>query len=98
MRADLQTVAVHPDHQRRGIGKLLMDWGMDVAERMNVPVYLEATYEGAPLYKKCGFETLPEGIPLKAELTGLKEDVVAPLMVKMPNGGVSFVEWSKRKE
>lgn len=89
---DLQTVAVHPSHQRRGVGKLLMEWGMDVAERMNVPVYLEATHEGVPLYEKCGFETLNEGILLKPEVTKLEKDVVAPLMVRMPKG-LRFEEW-----
>lgn len=47
---DCQVVAVHPDHRRRGAGKLLMEWGIGAAEQMRVSVYLEATHAGVPLY------------------------------------------------
>ncbi|PGH19364.1 hypothetical protein AJ80_04004 [Polytolypa hystricis UAMH7299] len=91
-------LATHPDHRRRGIGKLLMEWGTDIAERLNLPVYLEATYSGLPLYEKLGFQTLNEGVMLRKEITGWNEDVEAPLMAKMPGaaGEMGFEEWVKR--
>ncbi|KAL1953300.1 hypothetical protein VTO42DRAFT_3030 [Malbranchea cinnamomea] len=96
----LQTIAVHPAHQRRGIGRLLMQWGLDVAERLNVPVYLEATYEGLPLYEKCGFLRLKEGVVLGPEITKMEHDIVAPLMVRMPGGlgRMTFEEWANGDE
>ncbi|OJD10146.1 hypothetical protein AJ78_08722 [Emergomyces pasteurianus Ep9510] len=91
-------LAVHPDHQRRGIGKPLMDWGLDVGEKLRLPVYLESTLAGLPLYTKLGFEKLSQGAPLKAEVTRLASDVKAPLMVKMPSAarGLRFEEWVER--
>jgi hypothetical protein len=72
-----------------------MDWGVDVAEKMSVPVYLEATLEGVPLYEKMGFERLSEGPVIKPEVSHWKSEVVAPLMVKMPaSGGKGFDEWA----
>lgn len=94
---DLQTIAVHPSHQRRGVGKLLMKWGINIAKQMRVPVYLEATHEGVPLYKKCGFETLKKGVLLKSKVTKWEKDVVVPLMVRMPKG-LNFEEWAKSEE
>ncbi|KAJ5348717.1 Acyl-CoA N-acyltransferase [Penicillium brevicompactum] len=90
------TVAVHPEYQGKGIGARLMKWGMDVAEELNLPIYLESTVEGVPLYKKLGFETLSENIVFKPEITRVDREVKAPLMVKMPaaSGSTTFEEWA----
>jgi hypothetical protein len=73
-----------------------MKWGMDVAEELNLPIYLESTVEGVPLYKKLGFESLAEAIVFKPEITRVDREVKAPLMVKMPTaaGNMSFEEWA----
>ncbi|PGH13039.1 hypothetical protein AJ79_03876 [Helicocarpus griseus UAMH5409] len=91
-------IAVHPSHQKRGIGQLLMDWGLETGEKLGVPVYLESTSAGLPLYTKLGFERLSEGALLKKEVTHFEKDVEAPLMVKMPKaaGGMEFEEWAEK--
>jgi hypothetical protein len=72
-----------------------MDWGVDLAARMSVPVYLEATHEGMPLYEKMGFDRLSDGPVIKPEVSHWKSEVVVPLMVKMPtSGGKRFNEWA----
>ena len=48
-------VAVHPDHQRQGVGAMLMKWGMDLAADEEVPIWLTATPVGEGLYRKLGF-------------------------------------------
>ncbi|CAG8362578.1 unnamed protein product [Penicillium salamii] len=90
------TVAVHPEYQGKGVGARLMKWGMDVAEELNLPIYLESTVEGVPLYKKLGFETLSESILFKPEITRVDKEVRSPLMVKMPAaaGSTTFEEWA----
>lgn len=69
---------------------------MDVAEQLNLPIYLESTVEGVPLYKKLGFETLSEGIVFKPEITRADKEIKAPLMIKMPTatGNMTFEEWA----
>ncbi|KAF9885571.1 hypothetical protein FE257_012777 [Aspergillus nanangensis] len=91
------TVAVHPEYQGRGVGKHLVQWGLDTAEQLQVPIYLESTVEGVPLYERTGFQTLQEGVTFTPEVTQLKEDIQAPLMVKMPAsaGGMTFEEWAE---
>ncbi|KKZ67488.1 hypothetical protein EMCG_06865 [[Emmonsia] crescens] len=91
-------LAVHPEHQRRGIGKLLMDWGLDVGEKLQLPVYLESTRAGLPLYTKLGFERLSKGALLKSEVTHFASDVEAPLMVNMPSAAreMRFEEWAEK--
>ena len=46
---------VHPEYRRRGIGKLLMAWGIDKADEMSLECYIDATEAGVPLYEACGF-------------------------------------------
>jgi predicted N-acetyltransferase YhbS len=93
---DCHTVAVHPDYQGQGVGGQLMKWGMDVAEQLNLPIYLESTVEGVPLYKRLGFKTLSDSIVFKPEITRVEREVKAPLMVKMPKaaGNTTFEEWA----
>jgi GNAT superfamily N-acetyltransferase len=52
---DLDTVATHPDYQRRGAGAMLVKWGCDLADENDVAAYVDASKAGAPLYKKHGF-------------------------------------------
>ncbi|ODH46738.1 hypothetical protein GX48_07194 [Paracoccidioides brasiliensis] len=52
----LATLAVHPDYQRRGIGKMLTSWGIEQARAENVPVGLEPSDKGLGLYEKLGFQ------------------------------------------
>ncbi|KAI5860446.1 acyl-CoA N-acyltransferase [Durotheca rogersii] len=95
----LQTTAVHPDHQRRGAGTLLLRWGMEVADKLELPLYLEATGTGLLLYEHEGFERLTHvRIIQKAEATGFETDIEVPLMVRLPSkaGGISFKEWADK--
>lgn len=52
---DLDTVATHPDYQRRGCGSMLVKWGCDLADAEGVSAYVDASKDGAPLYAKHGF-------------------------------------------
>ncbi|KAF9630654.1 hypothetical protein BFW01_g1216 [Lasiodiplodia theobromae] len=51
----IMDVAVDPKFQRRGVARMLLEWGMARAEKENVPVHLSATPAGAPLYRSLGF-------------------------------------------
>ena len=72
---------MHPDHQRQGAGTLLMHWGIERARDMGLPAYLEATFEGYPLYKKLGFRDIDSMI-IKADIWGGNYDRVYKAMQK----------------
>ncbi|CAG9947582.1 unnamed protein product [Clonostachys rosea f. rosea IK726] len=58
----LDTVATHPDYQRRGAGSMLLKWGCDLADQNKISAYVDATKDGARLYERFGFvdESLPD--------------------------------------
>ncbi|KAF2801821.1 acyl-CoA N-acyltransferase [Mytilinidion resinicola] len=89
-------IAVHPEYQKRGIGRRLMQWGVEVGEQAGLPVYLESSKEGEGLYRSLGFEEVGR-VRHRAELIGESEDVEVPLMVRMPGSlGIGWVEWCKQ--
>lgn len=45
-----------PKYQRRGARRLLLDWGLELADKLKLEAYLEASPEGHHLYKSAGFE------------------------------------------
>ena len=47
---------VDPEYQRKGVGKMLMDWGIEVAEKLWLHVWLEASKPGEKLYRSLGFQ------------------------------------------
>jgi len=64
-RVYLDILAVDPRYQGQGIGKALLQWGLDEADRLGMITFLEATNEGKPLYEKFGFEpTISETLEL----------------------------------
>ncbi|PNY24500.1 Acyl-CoA N-acyltransferase [Tolypocladium capitatum] len=90
-------IAVDPKHQGRGAGTLLVQWGIEMGDLIGLPVYCESSPTAVSLYKKLGFEILPEKIVHKAEVLGTETDIEVPLMVKMPStaGGLTFDEWRR---
>ncbi|KAJ2983913.1 hypothetical protein NQ176_g343 [Zarea fungicola] len=91
----LASIAVHPDYQRRGIGGTLLDWGIDQADKLQVPIYTEASKDGFGLFIAYGFEKLDHvSLIHKAEVLGREDDEEVPLVVRMPSvAKISFKEW-----
>lgn len=54
----LSVLAVHPKHQRKGVGSLLLKAGLEDIdkEHPSLPVWLRATEMGCPLYLRFGFK------------------------------------------
>jgi GNAT superfamily N-acetyltransferase len=63
---DLGLLAVHPDFHRRGVGTMLVKWGLKEAEERGLPAYLEASPAGFPLYSGLGFWQV-DSVVVKAE-------------------------------
>lgn len=59
-RVYLHVLAVHPNHQRKGIGRKLLQWGLDEADRLGLIAYLEASADGVRLYEQTGFEKVKD--------------------------------------
>jgi ribosomal protein S18 acetylase RimI-like enzyme len=58
IRLEAVDIVVHPKYHRRGIGKALMNWGMDLATEKKVPITLTASPMGKLLYSYMGFKEL----------------------------------------
>jgi GNAT superfamily N-acetyltransferase len=56
----LESLVTLPDHHRRGAGSMLLEWGIAEADRLGVITYLEGSDNGAPLYRKFGFEPVSD--------------------------------------
>ncbi|EED21250.1 conserved hypothetical protein [Talaromyces stipitatus ATCC 10500] len=82
-RVYLIALAVHPDYQRKGIGRRLVQWGLDEADRLGRISYLEATMEGIRLYEQSGFEKVKD---ISMDLTpfGGKGKLPFRLMIRQP--------------
>ncbi|EKG13338.1 hypothetical protein MPH_09620 [Macrophomina phaseolina MS6] len=80
----LAGLATHPDYQGNGLGAALVRWGLEQAEKDGLPVYLEATPAGAPLYKRLGFEVVEEHDLSRFITDGTEYKVLS--MLKRPGG------------
>ncbi|KAF2462416.1 hypothetical protein BDY21DRAFT_272271, partial [Lineolata rhizophorae] len=56
----LGQLATFPMHERRGAASLLVRHGCELADKAGLPCFLEASYQGRPLYERHGFETVKE--------------------------------------
>jgi len=53
---DLDSLYVDPAYQRKGIGKMLLQWGLQRADDGQNNVRLMASEAGAQLYRATGFD------------------------------------------
>ena len=85
---ELCTLAVPPEHQHRGIGRQLAEWGLERARGEGVPAVVIAAKDLEGFYQMCGFEELV-GVASEAEVDGMMN----PLKERGIGGGA--VLWTK---
>lgn len=77
----LQMLGTHPSHHRRGVGAMHLKWGFERADELGLPVYLEASPAGTPLYARMGFDTVG-WLPFDVKEWGGKKDIPHALMLR----------------
>ncbi|KAH8698934.1 acyl-CoA N-acyltransferase [Talaromyces proteolyticus] len=82
-RVSLDLLVVDKEHQGKGIGKALLQWGLDQADRLGLIAYLEATQEGRPLYEKYGFEPVKEDI-FRFSSPDFEGELAYTIMIRQP--------------
>ncbi|EME42746.1 hypothetical protein DOTSEDRAFT_133105 [Dothistroma septosporum NZE10] len=62
---ELKLLAVLPEHQRLGVGTLLLRRGLETAHEARLPVFVISALQGKGLYEHFGFKHV-EVLPLDA--------------------------------
>ena len=83
----LHILATHPKHHRRGVGAMHLRWGFEQAEKLGLPVYLESSPMGRPLYARNGFE-IKGWLPFDARKYGSEKELPHALMLRPAKGEV----------
>jgi len=66
--AYLMNIYTRPRFQRQGVGKAVVSWLVEQAQKAGADkIYLEATEAGKGLYTSCGFDDLPAMMILSEE-------------------------------
>ena len=81
----LKMLAVNPKYHRRGAGSLLLKHGLEKADRLRLPVYLDCGVMGKPLYERYGFRVVGD-FPLNGLDYGGRSDGRHWLMLRPKRG------------
>jgi len=79
----LHLLATRPDYQKRGLGKILLQHVLDLADQEGRKAYLEGLPPGRQLYLKTGFRDL-ELLTFDMKALGVEEPAVVNIMVRDP--------------
>ncbi|GAB2582338.1 GNAT family N-acetyltransferase [Kribbella endophytica] len=92
--AHIEQVTVHPDHQRQGLGRALIDTADRWASENSLPALTLSTFRevawNAPYYASLGFRMLPEDeltpglLRLRAEESEIGLDPAARVFMRRP--------------
>jgi GNAT superfamily N-acetyltransferase len=82
-RLVVNILAVRPEYQRKGLGGLLLEHGLALADRDGARTYIEASKKGFPLYKKYGWKEFDEVVVDTRPYGGLGLEVTK-LMMREP--------------
>lgn len=77
----LSLLATRKAYHRRGIGAMHLRWGLEQADQLNLPSYLEASPMGKPLYLRMGYEEL-RPLPFDAKKWGATEDLPHSILLR----------------
>ncbi|KAK5107368.1 hypothetical protein LTR62_001348 [Meristemomyces frigidus] len=86
--AVLMYMCVEKTWRRRGAATMSIQWGLDRCRELGIPAWLEASEDGEPGYRRCGFEEVE-----KVEMDFDGEKGVFPAMMWWPPG---YAEADKR--
>ncbi len=64
----------------------MIKWGCDIADKKNIPAYIEAAEDGLKLYLKFDFEIVGEFVMNLTHFGGEGEETIA-ILVRQPRGG-----------
>lgn len=56
----MNILAVRPDYQRKGLGAMLLEDGLALADRDGCKTYIEASAKGLGLYLKYGWKVIDD--------------------------------------
>ena len=77
---DLAVLAIHPAYQRRGLGTLLINSGLSIANAAGARTYIQSSKVGLALYKHHGSRGIDE-VTLEGKGYG-QDDIVEKYLVK----------------
>ncbi|KAK5137591.1 hypothetical protein LTR08_007886 [Meristemomyces frigidus] len=77
----LHILVTLPQYHRRGVGAMHLKWGIERADEMGVPVYLESSPIGRPLYARMGFE-FQGWLPADVRDFGAEKELPHALMLR----------------
>jgi predicted N-acetyltransferase YhbS len=84
MWLDLHMLHTDPKQQGRGAGSALLKWGIQKADELGLPAYLESSPDAHGFYKKYGFEDV-EVYEMDLSLYGGPDKKhTAPMMMRQP--------------
>jgi hypothetical protein len=63
---------------------MLIKWGVEKADKAQLPTYLEASPEGKPLYERFGFKEVEHHRFEVAKYGGEGEDEISTVMIREP--------------
>ncbi|KAI1389229.1 acyl-CoA N-acyltransferase [Hypoxylon trugodes] len=92
----LSSLTVHPDYRREQIREFLLEWGIDIADELELPLYVETLENTASFYESMGLEKVTDhAVRFAANDIRTNIDVEIPIFVKMPSiaEGLSFEDW-----
>ena len=81
----LHILAVRPTHHRRGIGSTHLSWGSEKADELSLPMFLEASPMGRPLYERHGYRAVAD-VPLDMRNFGHEEELPHVCMLRPAKG------------